>query len=236
MGFDYPEQRRGNGCWSVLGNFLLMVTGGVILLALVGMFGVWWAGDRFFEGLDTVLNPPVPTPEVDVRSVVLQQVRGASELTTTEYIAEAIIPARQVGTLLGFEVTETRLLYIAVGEVRAGVDLSEIEREDIEVVSDTLRLTLPPPRLLGSQVDVNRSYVYDLDRGFLNLGPEAEDLQTQAEREGLRQIVLKACEFGILEEANEEAQVVVAELMSIAGFSEVIVETQPPAVDECPVE
>jgi hypothetical protein len=217
-------------------NFLLLGLGGLMVVVLLTVFGMWWAGDRFIAGLDTILNPPVPEAEVDVRSVVIQQVRGASELTTTEFVTEAIIPASQEGTILRLFPTETRLLYIAVGRVQAGVDLSEIGEDDVEVFSDTLRITLPPPKLLDAGIDVEQSRVYDFDRGFLNLGPDAPNLQTEAERAGLREIVLKACEFGILDQANKEAAIVVERLMLLGGFNEVIVETQPPLPDECPVE
>ncbi|MGH2541149.1 MAG: DUF4230 domain-containing protein [Ardenticatenaceae bacterium] len=234
MAYGYSQRREGSGCWPALGNFLLMVMGGVIVLALVLMFGLWWAGDRFAQGINTIFNQPQPTPQVDVRSVVLEQVRGASELTTAIWSGHAIVPASKVRRLLGFDIAETRILYIAVGEVRAGVDLSQIEREDVEVLSDTIRVQLPPPQLIHSSIDVNRSGVYDYDQGFLGLGPDAPELQTLAEQRGLTELLIAACDSGILETANGEAQLVVTQLLSTTGFRQVIVETQPPPASECP--
>lgn len=230
------ERRSGNGCWTVVGNFLLLSLGGIILMSLLIMIGFWRTGDRFFDGLDTMFNAPAPTPQIDVRSVIVQQVRGVSELTTTIHTVEAIIPARQGGrNILGVEVGATTLLFVAVGEVRAGVDLSELGPENVEVISDTIRVRLPPPRLLDSKIDVNLSYVYDVDRGPLGLGPEATTLQTEAQRQGLSTIVAKACENGILDDANREAEVVVTQLLSVAGYQQVLVETQPPTADACPL-
>ncbi len=235
MSYD-GGRRSGSGCWSVMGNFLLLSLGGIILIALVTMIGLWRTGDRFFDGLDTMFNAPAPTPQVDVRSVIVQQVRGVSELTTTVHTIEAIIPARQGGQrIFGIEVGSTSLLFVAVGEVRAGVDLSELSTENVEVISDTIRVRLPPPRLLDSKIDVNQSYVYDVDRGPLGLGPEAASLQTEAERQGLSSIVAKACENGILDDANREAQVAVTQLLSLAGYGQVLVEPQPPTADACPI-
>ncbi len=197
---------------------------------------VWQTGNRFFDGLDTMFNPPQPTPVVDVRSVVVQEVRGASELTTAIWGGNAVIPASKVRTLLGFQVAETRLLYLAVGDVRAGVDLSEITQDDVQVISDTIRITLPPPRLLDYKVDVSRSSVYDYDRGWLGLGPEGQELQSLAEQAGLQALITSACQFGILELANEKAQVAVSQLLNLSGYRQVIVETQSAPPEACPTE
>lgn len=227
------RERRGGGCLPVLGNFFLMLFGGLLLLGVVVMAGLWRSGDRFLEGLDTMFNPPQPTPTVDIRSVVVRQIRDASELTTTVFAMETVADASQVRTLAGFEIGTTRLLYIGYGEVRAGVDLSEIEREDVEVISDTIRIRLPAPRILDSKIDVNRSRVYDYDKGFLSLGPDAPELQSAAEQDALSKVVAGACESGILDEANEKAQVAVTQLLNVAGYREVIVDTRPPAPEAC---
>ncbi|MGB0386957.1 MAG: DUF4230 domain-containing protein [Ardenticatenaceae bacterium] len=227
----------GNGCMTWFGYLLLMITGGMILLALIAMVGVWRTGDRFVEELDTIFsvpNVPTPTPKIDIRSVLVTQIRDASELTTTIFTMETITEASQSQELLGVEVGETRLLYIGYGEVRAGIDLSEIEVEDIRVISDTIRIRIPRPRILDSKIDVKRSRVYDYDRGFL--GPDAPELQSLAEQEALDKIIAAACENGVLEAANERGELVMARLMSVAGFKDIEVQTQSPAPDECRVQ
>lgn len=226
-----PAPPRRSGCLSTLLTVLLMAGGSAVVIALLALAGFWWAGDRFFDGLDTILNPPQPTPTVDVRSVVVRQVRGASELTTTIVSESAIIDSRKARTLFGFEVGSTRLLYIAWGEVRAGVDLSEIGVEDVSVVSDTIRLRLPPPRIQAAAIDVTRSGIYDFDQGIF--GPDAPELQTLAERDALTEILVAACENGILEQANERAELTVSQLLGVAGYREVIVESRPPLPGSC---
>ena len=226
------SRREGRGCLTLFAYFLLMVTGGIILLGLVAMIGIWRTGDRFVQGLDTMFNPPTPTPQIDIRSVVVKQIRNVSELTTSVFAMETVTEASQSKKLLGFEVGQTRLLYIGYGEVRAGIDLSEIEVEDIEVMSDTIRIRIPPPRLLDSKIDVNRSRVYDYQQGFL--GPDAPQLQSLAEQEALDKIILAACENGILDEANQKAQLAITQLLSVTGFNDIDVEPQSPAPDECP--
>ncbi len=218
----------------LLRNLMLMTTGGVVLIALLFGVGVLRSGTRFFEGLNAMFNAPQPKPQVDVRSLIVSQVRGASELTTAVFTMEAVVPTRQDRNLGGYTLGTTTLLYIAYGEVRAGVDLQDLKPDDVQIVNNTIQLTLPPPRILDSKIDVNRSTVYDYDRGFLNLGPDvAPQLQMLAQRETLKKIVTAACSNGVLAQANDRSQLVVEKLLNTAGYKQVEVKTQSPPPGSC---
>jgi hypothetical protein len=144
---------------------------------------------------------------------------------------EAVVPTSRDRTFGGYVVGRTTLLYIAHGEVRAGVDLSKIQPEDVQISDQTVTLRLPPPEILDSKIDVNRSRVYDYDRGFMGLGPDAApQLQSLAQQETLQKIVQTACSQGLLETANQRADFAVTQLLETAGAGDrsFIVETQPP--------
>jgi hypothetical protein len=220
----------------VLVNFLLILIAAGTLLVCVATVGVARQGQRFFHraaDLFTAPTPgPTPTPQIDVAPLVLRQVRGLSELTTTEFTMQTVVTAQQARLLGPFEFN-TRLLYVAYGQVRAGVDLSELGPDDIQVQDGkAVVITLPPPRILDRKLDVERSYVYDFERGVL--GPEAPQLQTEAERQALAQIVAGACESDILGEANRRAELAVRALLDAFGFEEITVLTQPPSPAENP--
>jgi hypothetical protein len=218
----------------LLRNLMLMTTGGVVLIALLFGVGVLRSGTRFFEGLNAMFNAPPPKPQVDVRSLIVSQVRGASELTTAVFTMEAVVPTRQDRNLGGYTLGTTTLLYIAYGEVRAGIDLQDLKPDDVQIVNNTIQLKLPPPRILDSKIDVNRSTVYDYDRGFLSLGPDvAPQLQMLAQRETLKKIVTAACSNGVLAQANDRSQLVVEKLLNTAGYKQVEVKTQSPLPGSC---
>lgn len=234
MDYQAPHRRARFSLAGTLRNLSLIATGGAVMAAVFVGYGIWQTGDRFISQIRDVFTAPQPEPQVDVRSLVLQQVRGASELTTAIFAMQAVVPTSRDRTVGGYTIGRTTLLYIAYGEVRAGVDLSEIEEQDMIVVGDELRLQLPPPRILDSKIDVNRSSVYDYDRGFMGLGPDsAPELQTLAQQETLRQIVDTACAQGILLEANNRAQQAVTTLLSTAGYKQIVVETQAPSAATC---
>lgn len=219
----------------LLKNLSLMASSGFFLAALLILAGLLRSGNQFFSELAQVFNKPQPAPQVDVRSVVVQQIRGASELTTAVFTMEAVVPTSQERAMNGFVIGTTKLLYIAYGEVRAGVDLGALKPENVEVVGETIRVQLPAPRILDSKIDVSRSSVYDYDRGFLGLGPDvAPNLQQLAEQNALQKIVAAACAQGVLQKANDRAQFVVTQFLQTAGYAQVKVEAQLPDPRTCP--
>lgn len=230
---DYESRRRwGKRDHPMVFRLLLMTTGGITLVALLALIGIWRSGSRFFSELNALFVPS--TPDVNVHSIVVRQVRDASELTTTVFAMQAVVPTSQDRAVGGLTVGTTKLLYIAYGEVRAGVDLGALAARDVEVSSDTLRVRIPPPRILDSKIDVNRSQVYDYNRGFLNLGPDvAPKLQTLAEQAALRKIVAAGCANNVLEQANDRARLVVTQLLDTGKYKEVTVETQAPLPNTC---
>lgn len=218
----------------LLRNLMLMTTGGTVIIALVIGIGVLRSGSRFFEGLGAMFSLSQSQATADVRNLVVKQVRGASELTTSVFTMESVVPTRQEQKLGNYTIGATTLLYIAHGEVRAGVDLKDLSPADVQVKDKTIQLRLPAPRILDSKIDVNKSSVYDYNRGFLGLGPDvAPQLQTLAQRETLKKIEKAACDQGILRQANDRAQLVVEKLLSTAGHKQVVVQTQAPVAGSC---
>ena len=123
---------------------------------------------------------------------------------------------------------------MSYGVLRAVIYVSLLGPADVVVQEDrTVTVQLPPPQILDSKIDVNRSYVYDFQQGVLS--PEAPELQTEAERQALRQILSSACESDILSQANERAELAVTKLIGAMDFEEVTVQTQmpDPAVNPC---
>lgn len=221
---------------ALLKNFRLLLMGSITAVSLLAALEIWRSGDQFFAALGNLLRPSQPAPKVNVQSVVLQQVRNASELTTAIFNLQAIVPTSQDAAIGGWVVGTTKLLYIAYGEVRAGVDLSTLTAENIQVDGDQIRIQLPSPRVLSSKIDVNRSTVYDYNRGFLGLGPDAApQLQSAAQQQALKTIVETACTNGLLQQANDRAKLVVTQLLSVGGYQDVTIEVKPPTAQSCSV-
>ncbi len=206
----------------------ISITGGAVIVASLAGWAFLRSGSRFIDGVKLALTPQPPAETVDVRTVVVKQIRMVSELTTAVFTMEAVVPAQSDRKIGDYTIGKTNLLYIAYGEVRAGVNLEEISVADVIPAEDgtSVTLTLPPAQLLDTKIDVARSSVYDYSRGFLNLGPDrAPELQSAAQQEALLEIEKAACDQNILNQANERAELVVTQLLQSAGFETVTVET-----------
>ncbi len=233
---EAPQRRRLSLARVLLNLILIFIAAGVIF-ACVATVGVARQGQRFFDNVANLFAVPTPgptaTPRVDLGPVVLHRVQGLSELTTTQFGMQTVVTASKGRALGPFEFN-TRLLYVAYGEVRAGIDLRLLGPADVVIQNDqTVTITLPPPRILDSKIDVERSYVYDFQQGVLS--PEAPELQTEAERQALQQIVAGACQSDILQQANDRAELAISKLLETLNFEDVVVNTRmpEPAVNPC---
>ena len=230
------RKRGGTPIFRALQLIAIATTGGAVMLGSLALFAFLRSGGQFFEDMKDSLTIQPPEETVDVRTVVVEQVQEVSELTTAVFTMEAVVPAQSDRKLGEVTIGKTNLLYVAYGEVRAGVDLEELTTADVSP-SETgtqIKLTLPPPKLLDTKIDVARSDVYDYSRGYFNLGPDrAPELQSLAQQEALVKIERAACEQGILDQANDRAALVVTQLLQASGFSAVTVETTPSANTAC---
>ncbi len=217
-------------------NLSLITTGSISLIILLGLIGVWRTGSHIMAGIDALFNAPPPTPQVEVSSLIVNQIRGISQLTTAVFVMDAVVPTSQKRKLGKLVLGQTKLLYIARGEVRAGIDLTTLNSQSVKVHDNTIQIQLPPPEILDHKVDVEHSKVYDYDRGFLGLGPDvAPQLQTLAQQSTLDKILSTACHQGILDEANQRAKLAVTQLLTTTGYSQVNVIPTPPDPESCSV-
>ena len=227
-----PENRS---TWELLFKTLGLVTSlSSFILGLVILLTIGVSGDWLRKQITAWTTQPQPAPQIDVRSVVVKQVQDSSELTTAIFTMEAVVPTQQDATMGGMVIGSTKLLYIAHGQVRAGIDLSKIGLTDVQAVGDALTVRLPMPKLLDSKIDVGRSSVYDYSRGALGLGPDvAPQLQTLAQQKALLKITDAACEKGILTQANDRAKLVIGQLLKVPAYKTITVQIQTPDVATC---
>ncbi len=170
-----------------------------------------------------VSTPPKPDPG----SLIVSQVRDLSELTTATFEMDAVVPVSDKGFI-----AESKLLYIAHGNVRVGIDLSEFRADDVQVEGEKITVTLPPLKILGSNLDLEHSSVYSYSRGFLGRGPDVVELQMQAQREALKKVEEAAGQPWLMKTAVERVQKTVEHLLSQVlkdrGYREIIVKAQLP--------
>ncbi len=159
---------------------------------------------------------------IDRQPAVITQIRELGRLETASYTVEKVLEGGvdQGNELLNLLLGD-RLLFIAHGEVIAGVDLTELAEEDVTVSDDrqSVTLRLPPARVLTRRLDNELSRVYDREQGLLTKGDP--DLESQVRQDAERAVLAAACEGGILDQADLNAQRQVQILLLALDFREI---------------
>ncbi|MBN1312170.1 MAG: DUF4230 domain-containing protein [Anaerolineae bacterium] len=226
---DSPS-KQGGGIGRLLSSLVLVAL--LVVIVVVGYLIVdtMLALREPVTGVNTqiqqILNP-TPTIVADPVTVV-RQVRSLSRLETASYTIEKVITAESGEGPLGF-LFQDKLLLVAQGEVIAGVDLDRISQENVQVVKDSVFITLPASEIFVATLNNDATYVYDRQTGVFG---QQVDLETLARREAESAILQAALEDGILNMAQEKAEQVVQNLMEAVGFTEVVFVRGTPAPDQ----
>jgi hypothetical protein len=201
--------------------FLVVATSTVAILLVVGVSTA--------QGIQAVSQPvsdlvqklvvdatPVILPNP---VVVLEEINSLARLETASYSFQDVLQIERNQDSL-FGLFGESLLFVAYGDVIAGVDLSKLGPEDVQIVSPSkLMIRLPEAELLVTDLDNERSYVANRDIGMLAKGnPELETLIRQ---EAEARMTEAALANGLLEKADEEARNALRDLLTDLGFAEI---------------
>lgn len=201
----------------------------ILITVLVGGVAVVWsvrqvtqplaeAERTLKEQFDQVVNP-TPTIQPDPVTIV-KEIRNLSRLETAVYTIEKIITAESQQGPFAFLLGD-RLIFVAHGQVIAGVDLAELEESDITVEEDgSVDVVMPEAEIFITALNNEDSYVFDRDTGVIGM---KVDLETEARRAAEEEIENAALEDGILEMAQTNAETYVRHLILTLGFREVTI-------------
>ena len=112
-----------------------------------------------------------------------------------------------------------KVILVARGEVKAGIDLDELHKDDVHVDGEKVTIDLPEARILDSSLDEDKTKVYDWDRGLLVKGDYA--LVEDARREALDKIEAAARDEHIVEKAQNNAEASIREFLKFSGYKKV---------------
>jgi hypothetical protein len=113
-----------------------------------------------------------------------------------------------------------KLLFVAHGYVIAGVDLSKLSVEDLQMDGDVLRVALPDAEVFVATLNNDDSYVYDRTTGLFRKSDP--DLETDARQAAEEEILNAALEDGILEQAQINAEAFIERLLNDLGYAAVL--------------
>ena len=177
----------------------------VILFVLSVGLGVWlWISVPRWIGLASVTK-------TYNTATVLRQVQTLSQLVTVKYVMEKVVVLEDVKWF-----GENRVLLVAHGIVKAGVDFSQLKPEDVRVSGNRLKIRLPPAQITDTYLDEHQTRVIERTTGLLRMFDK--DLEQTARQRAVEDIRRGARTAGILKDADERAQAQVKNLFQQAGL------------------
>jgi hypothetical protein len=147
-------------------------------------------------------------------ATVVQQVQTLSDLVTVKYVMEKVVvleDAKWYG--------ENRVLLLAHGIVKAGIDLKRITADDVTISGNRISIKLPPPQITDAYLDDQQSQVIDHTTGLLRVFDK--DLEQTARENAVDDVRRAARNAGILDDANHRAQLELEIFLRDAGFKQV---------------
>jgi hypothetical protein len=173
----------------------------------------------------TELLFPASTATVEVRNLILGGLTNTNELVTANMSTKATVKVQKERKFSRFSLGNTNLIYEGVGRIQAGIDISKLEAKEVDREKQKIHIILPPAHLSEVFLDINSSNAIDRYKRWWGPNVEAE-LEEEAQKKALQIIKAEACTERILATASDRAKTLVEEILTKAGYQEIIVETQ----------
>lgn len=145
---------------------------------------------------------------------VVEQIQTLSDLVTVKYVVEKVVILDDVKWY-----GENRVLLLAHGVVKAGIDLKRLKPGDVRVSGKTISIRLPVPELTDAYLDDRKSRVIDHTTGLLR--DFDKDLEQTAREEAVLDIRAAAIQDHILDDATQRAKLELALFLHQAGYEQV---------------
>ncbi|AMA64167.1 hypothetical protein ASO14_2591 [Kurthia sp. 11kri321] len=156
---------------------------------------------------------------------VVEKITELNELATAEAYLKVIVE-RENNALFGEEIgldipgTKQKLLVVMPGTVRAGVDLSKITKEDVQVDEEkkTIQVTAPEPQIQGkATLDLEKVQVFSTNGLFRD---EATVKDGYSLANDAQKLMIKEAETaGLLKHAKTNAEQAIRNLFSALNYN-----------------
>lgn len=190
-------------------RWLLLVVVCLVPLALGFFLGGWMLRLVAAPGTKPARNA----------AAILRQVQTLSHLVTVKYVLEKVVILEDVRWY-----GESRVLMVAHGVVKAGVDLSRLGPKDLQLAGHKVKITLPKAAITDVYLDEQKTQVIERTTGLLRTFDK--DLEQNARRQAIADIRRSAIDNDILHDAQERARQQLINLFLQMGYEEVEVATR----------
>jgi hypothetical protein len=199
----------------------------LVVLGLLTLGGFWFVG--WVGNLLPDISNPFREETIDrTGPAVLKAVRDLQDYRAASGHFEVIVDVEKSTRFVPDAIKGERVLFVAVGSVDAGIDFSGLESGAVEVSADrrSVSLLLPPATFRDPDLDLERSYVYDRDRGAIDrirsLFGDTGGIEPQLYRLADRKLAAAARDgSGLLARAERNTRTMLTGLLRALGFTRI---------------
>ncbi|MGP4847805.1 DUF4230 domain-containing protein, partial [Marinobacter sp. 1Y8] len=199
-------------------------------------------------------NKPEEAPiETITREGVITQIQQLNRLHTVAFSVDTVITSERPGSWMKLWQDEQKALFIAHGRVEAGVDLSALTPEMVQVVQPAqanedeeqvadanspaatmpqINITLPPTEIFSVYLDDIE--IYDWQTGAFGMMQVDPKILAQAQTMAKKEVLERACRGDVMNMALQNAQTQLQQLFALTG-AVVTVTTQGAGACQLPV-
>ena len=190
--------------------------------------------------------------ETITREGVVTQIQRLNRLETVAFSVDTVITSQRAGSWMKLWQDEQKGLFIARGRVEAGIDLSALTPEMVQVVQPEsnpdeiqqasanppvlmmpkINITLPPSEIFSVYLDDIE--IYDWQTGAFGMMQVDPKILQQAQSMAKKEVLERACRGDVMNMALENAQTQLQQLFSLTG-AVVTVTTQGAGACQMPV-
>ncbi|MEO7029997.1 MAG: DUF4230 domain-containing protein [Acidobacteriaceae bacterium] len=215
MTTQYNYDRRGPGTFYA---FLLALILGAVALGLFVRHAKTGAMGRIaalVTGRGTNIDVSAPT--------VVEKIQRLNRLETVVYSLDTVVEGNKSSAVFPDLLAGDRLLMIVHGQTIAGVDMSQMKSDDVQIVDSaagrTIRIVLPPSKVFVTTIDNQHTRVYARSTGLLV--PVDMNLESETRAKAEQELQKAALGDGILDTASKNARSTVTAMLEGLGFEKV---------------
>ena len=204
------------------------------LVLLIGLAAIVFA---IYSVQNITKEEPI---ETITREGVVMQIQKLNRLETVAFSVDTVITSQRPGSWMKLWQDEQKGLFIARGRVEAGIDLSALTSEMVQVVQPKIQLeesgdnkaqnvdsnapvsimpqiniTIPPSEIFSVYLDDIE--IYDWQTGAFGLMQVDPKILQQAQSMAKKEVLERACRGDVMTMALENAQTQLQQLFSLTG-------------------
>lgn len=173
--------------------------------------------------------------ETITREGVVTQIQKLNRLETVAFSVDTVITSQRPGSWMKLWQDEQKGLFIARGRVEAGIDLSALTPEMVQVVQPEINvdevqeagantpvsvmpqinITIPPSEIFSVYLDDIE--IYDWQTGAFGMMQVDPKILQQAQSMAKKEVLERACRGDVMNMALENAQTQLQQLFSLTG-------------------